>query len=241
MDHWGGLEGAKIINTRHLIGVGETIDAVIADRGIGLVLGPSAVGKSFSVDYHLGRLKQPYVRVVVADGATPRALAAEVFGQLTGDHDARGTRGRLEHEAVRMLVDGGHVLLLDECQWLRGRGFDVVRSIYERSGGIPMVFAGGPAFEDLIRRDQMLMTRVNAQEKVAPLTPEDVLEGIPNYHAIYEGAELEVIAWSNLYLNGLLRRWAVFTKHSVRICTKAGISVVDRTVATEALRRMGLL
>jgi hypothetical protein len=239
MRHWGDLEGARIIETRNFAEVGRLIETVVADAGIGLVFGEGGVGKSFTIEYHLSRLKQPTVDVIVPERASPRSVAAAIYGALTGDEEPTGTRSRLETGAIRLLADRGLLLNLDECQELKGLGFRVVRSIFNRAGDVPCLFAGGPEFSAVIAEEPMLLSRVVAQETMLPLTTDDVLEAVPSYHPIYADAELELIARIDQHLHGFFRPWATFTKQAGRMCAERDASTIDEGVAETVLRNMG--
>jgi DNA transposition AAA+ family ATPase len=236
MQHWGDLPGARAIETRDLKRVGETIDTTVADAGIGLIIGDPGLGKTFACTWHLQKVERTVLSPQLPYHPPPRALTGLLYGDLIGETDPRGTRMRLQWLFTDALTRGHWLVHLDEAQNLHGSGYRVIRNIYDRVPGLPLVLSGGPELEASLADEPMLRSRVVAQHRLAPLTVEDVLEALPRFHAIYKGADLALLVQVNdAYARGNFRNWAIFTKQAARECQRQSKRQLTEDVVKQVL------
>ena len=103
--HFLGLTGGALIETNSLLLVERTIDDCMEARAMGVVHGVAGVGKTFSLQHHLGT--RPALETMWVDciqRPTMRRIAQELMFALTGVRPAGGRTDMLD-ELVALLSD----------------------------------------------------------------------------------------------------------------------------------------
>jgi type II secretory pathway predicted ATPase ExeA len=244
MHHWGDLPNARVIDTEALRTVGDAVAATIRGRGIGLIFGPPGVGKTAGTTHHLAASGRAVIGVVLEGHPSDRELVARIYATVTGERyeEVRGTRRDLQHRLPDVMPDAC-ALHIDEAQYLRDTGFKALRSVYDqgerRGRPIPTILSGGPEFVLALHesdQNRMLASRVVAKAELRPLSPEDVLEAVPEYHPIYAGVDLALVLRINRVARGEFRRWAEFTRQAAELCEEEGKRQITAAIADRVLQ-----
>lgn len=229
IEHWGDLEGARIIATRDFQRIREVAGQLVDEHGIGLIVGPNGVGKSLGCSYAVERLGAPHVSELLGYRPGPSGLVAVVHKAMGGEPLPGRVRARMLAELP--FLTGEPVLIhLDEAQQLRGKAMEQLRSIFDTTRRVRFLLSGPPELAHLLRSEPAIVSRIVADHTVRPLSIDDVLEAIPGYHRIYHQADLHLIAQLDEWASGEFRRWAIATKSAERECRRRGLPHINADV-----------
>ncbi|MFE9429308.1 hypothetical protein ACFYNO_40920 [Kitasatospora sp. NPDC006697] len=86
----------------------------------------------------------------------------------------------------------------------------------------------------------MLSSRIFIWQRLARLTPEEVLDVIPLYHPVWADADPADIAFADQHAaHGNFRNWARLTAHTHTALTRTGRVRADQEVLRWAFSRLG--
>lgn len=239
--HFQGLRGAEVIPTTYFQLTARTVRDVVRRLSLGVVHGPAALGKTFAVWEATRDLVDVPVYWVefLAKPSVPQ-LAADLLLALTEvEHDEESRKlGRilldeLSREPCLVVIDEAQDLSAECCEYLRR-----LHDRYETQFGILLV-GGDKAWHHLSRFNH-LRSRTVRRVCFQPLTADEVLETLPNYHPIYEGVEPELLLLvDDNYAHGKFRDWAAFTADAVDICDEADTEQLTEEVALNVFALRG--
>lgn len=238
--HFLGLAGGALIETNSLLLVERTIDDCMEARAMGVVHGVAGVGKTFSLQHHLGT--RPALETMWVDciqRPTMRRIAQELMFALTGVRPAGGRTDMLD-ELVALLSDKPRLVVVDEAQRLNHECIDFLRYLHDRAQtDFGLILAGGNNCWEVLSREPMLRSRVYRRVHIRPMTEQAALAHIPGYHAVYAGVDLELVVWINeRFAHGVLRDWAAFTRTAAVLCAEQD-RALDRTIVRLAFALHG--
>jgi Cdc6-like AAA superfamily ATPase len=239
--HHASPPGVGIVETEGLLLSERSLQYVLANRLLGALTGVSGTGKTFTLEEPLrGRQDLRVVWIEVQVKPTMLSIARAIALQLLGEIPT-GSRHELSYHLQDVLVDQPDgrplVLIFDEAQRLNRECAEYLRYLHDpHDTRFAMVLAGGNGCWETIRREPMLLSRVHEPVFFRPLSEQAVLQTLPNYHAMYRGAEPELLLEINQQrCSGILRHWSAFTASAAQLLT-AG-QPLTRVIAATVLAR----
>src|SRR3989442_8823584 len=157
------LPDASVVTTRALLTARENIPDTVATRAMMCLRGGAGFGKTLAVTPCLRELDPPedVRRVTFRARPTARAVRYELFTAL----DLPGVPPRHPGEFDRLLetalAERPRTFLVDEAQWLNGEAFEYFRHLWDHPATqLAIIFAGGEGCHTVLRRAQMLSSRI---------------------------------------------------------------------------------
>jgi DNA transposition AAA+ family ATPase len=238
--HFLGLYGAATLQTRHLLLTRKAIDDVIEAEAMGAIVGPAGLGKTFAVAEALERHTVPIVPLTFESRPTMRLVADRLLNKLTGTTPSRVTRFLMTDELLSLLSKRRRLIVIGEAQNLNRDCFEYLRHLHDDPDThFGLLFDGGDGCWDVISREPMLRSRIYRPVNFTPLSEQDILTLIPTYHAIYQGADPEVLLQINDQVaNGSMRSWAAFTKTAAELCAALKTDKVTPTITQSAIAHL---
>ncbi len=241
--HHASPPGVGIVETEGLLLSEQALQYVIANRLLGALTGVSGTGKTFTLEELLrGRADIRVVWIEVQVKPTMLSIARAVALALLGEVPT-GSRHELSYRLQDVLVDqpGGKplVLVLDEAQRLNRECAEYLRYLHDpHSTRFAMVLAGGNGCWETIRREPMLHSRVHEPVFFKPLGEKALLQMLPNYHAMYEHADPELLLQVDQQrCHGILRDWSAFTASAAQLLAPRGEQTLTSAIAEVVLRQ----
>ncbi|MFI6125410.1 AAA family ATPase [Streptomyces sp. NPDC051064] len=238
------LPDACVVTTRALLTARENIADTVAARAMMCIHGGAGYGKTLAVNTCLRELEEvegeEVRRVTFRARPTARAVRYELFTAL----DLAGEPPRHPSEFDRLLktalAERPRTFLVDEAQWLNGEAFEYFRYLWdEPATQLAIVFVGGAGAHTVLRREPMLSSRVFIWQQFSRLTPAEVLEVIPLFHPVWEGADpADLVFADERAAHGNFRAWAQLTAHLRTALARSGRPRVDRELLRWAFSRL---
>lgn len=143
---------------------------------------------------------------------------------------------RLTDDLLLELAGERRLIVIDEAQNLSTECFEYLRHLHDdESTNFALLFVGGNRCWEVISRHPMLQSRVWHWVEFTPLSIDDVLEIIPRYHPIYEGADPELLLEiDDEFAHGTFRNWAAFTNTALLQCKARRTKRINRVVVDAA-------
>jgi len=110
-------------------------------RSIGLVIGPSGVGKSIMAKATVAGLIPGSVHVELSSGHCGGIALIQRIAQAVGMQRVYGTKGEKLDRVVAHLKGSGRLLLIDEAFYLNRDGLNIIRDIHKLAE-VPIVLLG---------------------------------------------------------------------------------------------------
>ena len=212
-EHFLGLEGAYTIKTANYLLTQRAVDDLVRVKGMGIIHGAAGLGKSYAVRSAVERQTDVHVNWFDFPGrTTTKAVVQALLKEITGSaHEA--TRSRLEVLLLDLLIDQPRLIVIDEAQRLYAEAIEYLRHLYDRPNThFALLLVGGYECWERVSSYPMVWSRMYKVVGFEPLTPDEVLEQIPVFHAIYKGVEPELIGLiDDEFAHGNLRNWTKFT------------------------------
>lgn len=241
--HHADPPGVGIIETEGLLISEHALCYVIAHRQLGALTGVSGTGKTFALEVLLRERKDIHVvwievQVKPTMLSIARSLALVLLGEVP-----RGSRHELSYHLQDALVDqaGGTplVVVFDEAQRLNNECAEYLRYLHDpHNTSFAMVLAGGNGCWETIRREPMLHSRVHEPVFFKALSDQALLQMLPNYHAMYEQADPELLLWINQQrCHGILRHWSAFTASAAQLLHQHDDKTLTKPIASVVLHQ----
>lgn len=241
--HHAGPPGVGIIETEGLLLAEHAMRHVVAYRQLGALTGVSGTGKTFALEVLLRNRRDIHVvwievQVKPTMLSIARALALELLGEVP-----RGSRHELSYHLQDALVDQRHdtplVVVFDEAQRLNNECAEYLRYLHDpHDTSFAMLLAGGNGCWETIRREPMLHSRVHEPVFFKSVGETALLEILPNYHAIYEHADPDLLLHIDQQrCHGILRHWSGFTASVLRLLQQHDAVTLTDAIADVVLRQ----
>jgi DNA transposition AAA+ family ATPase len=238
--HFLEVKGASVVKTPYLNLTRRTVREVESSRAMGAIIGDAGLGKTFAVEYAISKVAEtPTCWTRFALGTTPKQLTIGLLKHMTGLVHT-GVRSQLDQILMDLLRDEERLITVDEAQWLDGNCFEHLRYFHDDAETrFALLLVGGHGCEEVIARSPMLDSRVYARARFRPLTLEQVLKFMPEYHAIYRDRSQEVEFIDEHFAHGNLRDWAKFTKSALGLLEDVGRKRIDEDIAQNVFVLLG--
>lgn len=240
-EHYLKLQDASVLMTRHLLLTAKAIADLVEHHAMGAVVGPTALGKTFSISYALETFDGPVVRMTFDSSPTPKQVADRLMLELTGRRGG-ATKFEISQRLLELLAERPRLVVVGEAQNLKRACFETLRYFHDDPNTtFALLFDGGDGCWEVLNKEPMLRSRIYRRVAFAPLTTKDVAEMLPHYHPIYSGADPDLlVAIDKAVARGRLREWAKFTHTASRICASMHAERIDRELAEMTVTAIGI-
>lgn len=223
---------ARLINTRLFSEAQRRIEFAHQYRKMLLFWGPSGCGKSTAAQ--LARLLYGNdASIVTLDGnPTPKTIANEVLQAFDGVPHWE-TRFRARLHLIEALNERPRFLVFDELHLSRSiENIEFIRGIHMRCA-VPILLTGDHALKSRLGASAQILRRLHQPLWFGPLSPEDVLKIIPQWHPIYADADPRLISRiDSHFAEGNLGNWSKFTTDALGL----GATQITKGLADEIIR-----
>lgn len=241
--HHADPPGVGIIETEGLLIAEHALRYVIAHRQLGALTGVAGTGKTFALEVLLRErsdIRVVWIEVQVKPTmlSIARVLALALLGEVP-----RGSRHELSYHLQDALVDQfGEVplvVVVDEAQRLNNECAEYLRYLHDpHETRFAMLLAGGNGCWETIRREPMLHSRVHEPVFFKPLGESALLQMLPNYHAMYEHADPELLLQIDQQrCHGILRHWSAFTASAAQLLAPRDEQTLTGAITEVVLRQ----
>lgn len=237
--HYLGLKGANVVTTDALNDTLDLLRMVWRHNAIGVILGEAGMGKTFSLQTALSLMPDiDFIWITLPTDTTARLVSQKLVEALTGEPATKIERNEvLRLKAQQLLLERRCLVVVDESQHLHRTGIEAMRYVHDACGcSFPIILAGGNGCWDVLSKQPMLRSRIFDAVRHVPMTMNDVLEVLPEYHPIYAGVDRAVLEMVNdKYCQGVFRNWAAFTLKAAETLKKTG-ATFNRAFASKLLQ-----
>lgn len=180
-----------IHQTDDTIGIIAVCQSCQEDMGLGIVVGKSGFGKTYTLKYYS---KSPRVAFVECNEAmNPRDLVKAIEKQLGLPHISGTINDRLDGIKEFFNSNPGYLLIIDEADKLitkyAQKKAEILRTIFDDSD-VGMVLSGEPALENLVAKYiPRMANRIDLYWKLRGLKKADVISYLDGYD--FDGAALD--------------------------------------------------
>ena len=217
----------------------RAVDDLVERAAIGLVYGGAGRGKTFAVAAAAERQPVDCCWFDFPGRTTTKALAKALLERLSGVPQS-GTRSQLEERLMDALAERIRLIIIDEAQRLYAEAIEYLRHLWDRpQTRFALLLVGGDGCWRVISRYPMVRSRLYRSVHFDRLTGEEILEHIPRFHPIYEGADPKLLTEiDDQWGDGTLRNWASFTATAEKLMTENRVGL-SREVVDNALDQLG--
>lgn len=152
--------------------VTAALDFAKSIGAIGAVAGTSGIGKTSALKHYATEVPAVWYCEFSEDTTSVYSALAEVAFAL-GMTDLPNRPDELRRAIVTRVKGTRGLLICDEAQHLKDKGFEAIRTIHDR-GGIGIVFAGHLDLMDKLKRLPQIAGRVSAPVRIGAAVPADV-------------------------------------------------------------------
>ncbi|WP_392869932.1 AAA family ATPase [Streptomyces sp. LN499] len=155
--------------------------------------GEAGFGKTLAVNTCLRELEagqgEEVRRVTFRARPTARAVRYELFDALGLPGEPPRHPSEFDRLLKTALTERPRTFLVDEAQWLNGEAFEYFRYLWdEPSTRIAIIFVDGAGAHTVLRREPTLSSRIFIWQRFIRLSRAEVLETVPLFHPVWEGA-----------------------------------------------------
>ena len=232
--HFLGLAGAATVPTEAFLLTHRAVADLAAHAAMGVVHGEAGLGKTFAVDAALARHPDlPACTVSFPSRPTMRTVAVGLLQALTRTSSLDLNRFRATQQLLDELGRQRRVLVVDEAQWLNRECIEYLRHLHDHPATtFGLLLVGGDGCWEVLSREPMLRSRIYRRVTFRPLTSQQVLGLIGDYHPLYQGVPDELVLFiDDHFAHGSWRNWAAFTHSAARLCEQTGRARVDQEIA----------
>jgi DNA transposition AAA+ family ATPase len=209
--HWEGTDGARDVATSTLKSATTLIGEAILDAGLAVLTGEPGLGKTFTARSIAERLSIPAHYYEARRGVRGKSIELDLLKALGADFDPRDPRRDLQ-DAIVEACGRQRLVIVDELDRIGDEGVDVLRWVWSQPGNRAAFVFVGHKLEGVLASNPALDSRVERRIKFRPLTAEEVVALLPEYHAIYEGASEALLVRLHSLTDGRFREIAQMTK-----------------------------
>jgi len=238
--HYRNLRGATVLRTRYLLLTEKAIKDVMRFYGMGAIVGPAGLGKTFAVSHALESFVGDVVRVTFDTRATPKLVADRLMVTLTGRRAGR-TKYEIAEEMLSVLAEKPRLIVIGEAQNLNRDCFETLRYLHDdEHTSFALLFDGGDGCWDVLNKERMLHSRIDRRVAFEPLPTAELPALLPSYHPIYQDVDPNLLlAIDKSLARGRLREWAKFTQTAAEICAALAVTHINREIAESAITEIG--
>jgi DNA transposition AAA+ family ATPase len=144
---------------------------------IGVVIGPSGIGKTVSLRHYAAETAGVIVLTIHHANRSMSEVVHQLSELVKDSGQGRGTLGGLIKRLIAKLAGSGRLLIVDEAQFLEHPTIEVLRAVHD-GARIGLVFSGMPRLErDLVENTvelwEQIRTRVGMKRRLPPFAVED--------------------------------------------------------------------
>lgn len=204
------VPGASLVPTRASLRTQSDLCIAVKGHKVMCVFGDYGLGKTVAVLVNLHDLAvtiavQPLgTGIKAVRGAL--AIGLNIPPDITSDT-------ALDAAITAVLSQRPHTLLCDEAQRLDTRSMEYLRALWDRQDlQLSIVLVGAHDFRRKMLARPAWKSRITLWTPFTPLTPEEVLDVIPQFHPVWAAAPAEDIsAIDDAGCHGNFRAWANLT------------------------------
>lgn len=217
-----------VINTRAFALVGDAIKLLTCRNGIVAVVGQPGTGKSYAARTQLAINGADGLFAITPPSATTRQLLCNLLSAADPTADHVGTEPTLRARLVGTLV-GSPLLVVDDAHELDRHCLKLLRRLtLGPDAGCPLLLVGDDRLaEQLVSQP---WTRAHSLDLVRaePLDRYDLVEVLPNYHALYRAADMQALLWiDRTYAHGRWSNWARYTTRAIWLHGRGAFETLD--------------
>jgi hypothetical protein len=178
--------------------------------GLAVLSGEPGLGKTFTVRSIAERLAIPahYYEARRAHGKT---IETDLLLAIGVDFDPRDLRVELQDRIVEACQER-RVIMIDEADRIGEEGIDILRYVWTQGGSTAFVFVGHKV-DRMLAANPALDSRIECPVRYQPLSVEDTVAALPEYHDVYRGASEGTLVRLHALTGGSFRRIAQLTRH----------------------------
>jgi DNA transposition AAA+ family ATPase len=238
-----GPPGARIISTPQLQLARHVVSDITAHQAVGVIHGNAGLGKTFAVrtcadamTAGSGRREAPeVVTVSFTPQPTLRQIADGLYLTLTG-RQGSNSRFHITRDLITELSRVPRLVVVDEAQRLTGHGIELLRHLHDDANTqFGLLYVGGDGCWEVLSREPMLASRIWRRLAITPLDRAVIPKVIRSYHPMYAQADDDLLGYiDDRFSHGIWRNWASFSSTACLIAERAGRTLIDAEIATNA-------
>lgn len=244
--HFRSLPDLRTLETPGLTRTLDVCELALAERGIAAFYGEAGCGKSYAVDIalelalELGSATKAHV-IDLPNSPSPKDIVCALGEAVLGiDGEAYTARAMTQLLIEALATEEPRIIVVEEAQRYTLFGFESLRHLHEKARGtkgasgrgFALFFVGGHGCFERLQSYPMLKSRTSYWTEFRPLTDEEAVSLLPNYHPLLAETENEILLLvQEVYTHGYLRNWADFLFKSARLCEEGGLDRVTEEVA----------
>lgn len=216
-DHFLNLAGAHLVPTLASRTTARDLRNAIAARAMVCIHGGVGLGKTLAVRTNLRDLApRTTVPLTFRKGAGVTTLCEVLYRALDLPGDLPTKVSIVDDRLCEALEAHARVLVCDEAQGLSTKALDHLRTLWGEDGSprFTLVLVGGENCHQRVRSRAALASRIAIWQQYKPLKPAEILQTMPQYHAIWTDLPADDLLWvDTLICHGNFRNWAKSTYH----------------------------
>jgi type II secretory pathway predicted ATPase ExeA len=238
--HFLNLEGAAVVKTEPLRLVSRVVKDVIRRRAMGAVYGVAGLGKTFATEAAVRDLDIPVHWVRPLKRSTMKMVGDALLLEVTGV-EYKETLSRLTRNAITVLAETLRLIVIDEAQRLNEECLEYLRHLHdEPQTQFGLLLVGGNRCWEVISRHPMVESRCVRRVEFKPLTTNQVLRLIPQYHPLYHAADPELLLLiDDCFAHGNFRNWASFTAAAMDLMAEFGALELNEEIVRNVFALYG--
>ena len=232
--HFLGLEGAMTVPTEAFLLTHRAVSDLHTTGAMGVVHGEAGLGKTFAVDDALARCEGVQACAVsFPSRPSMRVVALGLLQALTRAASLELNRFQATQQLLEELGQRHRVVVVDEAQRLNRECIEYLRHLHDHPATtFALLLVGGDGCWEVLSREPMLRSRIYRRVTFRPLTNQEVLRMIGDYHPLYHGVPDELVLFvDDHFSHGNWRNWAAFTHSAATLCRRSGRDRLDEDVA----------
>jgi hypothetical protein len=247
--HWPGTTGASDVKTTSMVELALAIEFAIVNAGIIAVDGLLGVGKSFAIKAILTRLGIRWWYLPMGPDPTGKAFEVDLL-QAVYDREGKGRkvdrsrhRGDLRND-LRDAFSMPGVFVIDDFTKSGLVGVGVIRWLFEQPSNRVAFILLGNDLATLLRGDPAFYSRVLRVVPFGPMSDDELISTIGDYHALFAGADTDaslkalLLRINREHTLGSFRAWAIFLAHVLELQASLGGSSLTEERADRAIAQI---
>lgn len=201
--------GRPLVRTRMFsLGLAK-IEAATRLRTIALIEGEPGTGKTTTVRFHAQTTGQQVHVIEIPPDSSSKVSLRHVHRSLTGYYPP-GDKHEIQDLLVRLLGQGGAVVIVDEAQHLGLAGIKQLRYLHDTCGRDAEPFTlvlSGHGVQRAVGRSRELADRIKIRHHMTPIPTAQVEDVLRQFHPRLAQADLALLLAIDDWAKGNLRRW----------------------------------
>ncbi|GAA1732955.1 MULTISPECIES: ATP-binding protein [Streptomyces] len=216
-DHYQRLAGAHTVGTKAARETEQLIKEAIEHHSIICIHGQVGLGKTFAVHRALRKFA-PHntVRLRFDASATKTEVYHAFWRALALPGKPLDNLAACKGDIRQALASQPHVLLIDEVQNINTSLMESARILWdEETNPLTVILVGSGNTRQRVLRHAPLHSRLYQAQQFRPLSLAEVFNNIPPYHAVWNDADQDLLAFTDdAGAHGYFRNWAKITFHA---------------------------